>query len=157
MMTLEDIKPSFTKKQLLGNILLNRGLITRNQLRHVLQIQEKQGGYFGKILMDLGYINELDIVTGLVVQCHVPYIAIDQYKIEQDTLRLVPSEIAHKYHVIPLDQVNRILSIVMADPLDAEAKSELQHITNCRLVPFIATQGEIDKAIHRWYDFDDSK
>lgn len=155
MMTLTDRRLPLRRKQLLGNVLLDRDLITKDQIKQVLQIQERQGGYFGKILVDLGYINEHDIVTALVIQCHVPYIAIDQYDIDQDILRLVPREIARKYHVIPLDQVNKILSIVMADPLDTEAKSELQHITNCRLVPFIATQGEIENAIHRGYDFDD--
>jgi len=156
MMTLTDRKLSVTRKQLLGSILLDRDLITQGQLEHVLQIQEKQGGYLGKILVDLGYVNEHDIVTGLVIQCHVPYIAIDQYDIDQTTLQLVPSAIARKYNVIPLDQVNKILSIVMADPLNMEAKSELQNITNCRLVPFIATQGEIEKAIHRCYDLDEN-
>lgn len=154
-MTLTDRRLPLRRKQLLGNVLLDRDLITKDQIKQVLQIQERQGGYFGKILVDLGYINEHDIVTALVIQCHVPYIAIDQYDIDRDILRLVPREIARKYHVIPLDQVNKILSIVMADPLDTEAKSELQHITNCRLVPFIATQGEIENAIHRGYDFDD--
>ena len=155
MVTLEDRKFPLTRKQLLGNILLDRDLITQDQLEHVLQVQEKRGGYFGKILVDLGYVNEHDIVTGLGIQCHVPYIAIDQYDIDQSTLQLVPSAIAHKYNVIPLDQVNKILSIVMADPLDMEVKNELQSITNCRLVPFIATQEEIEKAIHRCYDVDD--
>ena len=154
-MTLTDSRLPLRRKQLLGNVLLDRDLITKDQIKQVLQIQERQGGYFGKILVDLGYISERDIVTALVIQCHVPYIAIDQYDIDQDILRLVPREIARKYHVIPLDQVKKILSIVMADPLDTEAKSELQHITNCRLVPFIATQGEIENAIHRGYDFDD--
>lgn len=155
MVTLEDRKFPLTRKQLLGNILLDRDLITQDQLEYVLQVQEKRGGYFGKILVDLGYVNEHDIVTGLGIQCHVPYIAIDQYDIDQSTLQLVPSAIARKYNVIPLDQVNKILSIVMADPLDMEVKNELQSITNCRLVPFIATQEEIEKAIHRCYDVDD--
>jgi len=155
MVTLEDRKFPLTRKQLLGNILLDRDLITQDQLEYVLQVQEKRGGYFGKILVDLGYVNEHDIVTGLSIQCHVPYIAIDQYDIDQSTLQLVPSAIARKYNVIPLDQVNKILSIVMADPLDMEVKNELQSITNCRLVPFIATQEEIEKAIHRCYDVDD--
>ena len=157
MMTLIDRELPLVRKQLLGSILLDRDLITKDQIKQVLQIQEKQGGYFGKILVNLGYIDEHDIVTALVIQCHVPYIAIDQYDIDQNTLRLVPREIARKYHVIPLDQANKILSVVMADPLDTEAKSELKQITNCRLVPFIATQREIESAIHRGYDFDNDE
>jgi type IV pilus assembly protein PilB len=157
MMTLVDKKPSFIRKRLLGSILLERDLITQDQLEHALQVQERQGGYFGKILVDLKYVDEHDIVTALVIQCHVPYIAIDQYEIDRNVLSLVPRDIARKYHVIPLDQVNKILSIVMADPLDVEAKSELQHVTNCRLVPFIATHGEVEKALHRWYGLDENK
>jgi len=157
MTTLTDRKSSVVRRQLLGSILLDRDLITQDQLEYVLEIQEKRGGYFGKILVDLGYVTEHDIVTGLGIQCHVPYIAIDQYDIDQSTLQLVPSAIAHKYNVIPLDQVNKILSIVMADPLDMEVKNELQSITNCRLVPFIATQEEIENAIHRSYDVNNSE
>jgi len=153
MMTLTNEKSSSLRKQFFGNILLQRRMITQNQLKHVLRIQEKQGGHLGKILVDLGYVKERDIVVALVVQCHVPYIAIDQYEIDASIIQLISREVAHKYHVVPLDRVNRILSIVMADPLDIEAKTELQNITNCRLVPFIATQGEIDTAIRRWYDF----
>lgn len=150
-MTLVDRKPSFVTKRLLGSILLDRDLITEKQLKYALQIQEERGGYFGKILIDLGYTGEHDIVTALVVQCHIPYIAIDQYDIDQSTIQLVPGEFARKHYVVPLDQNNKILSIVMADPLDVEASSELRHMTNCRLVPFIATQGEIEKALNRWY------
>jgi len=153
MMTLAGKKSSVLRKQFLGNILLQRSMITQNQLKHVLRMQDRRGGYLGEILVDLGYVKERDIVVALVVQCHVPYIAIDQYDIDPSIIQLISSEVAHKYHVVPLDRVNRILSIVMADPLDIEAKTELQNITNCRLVPFIATQGEIETAIRRWYDY----
>lgn len=151
-MSIANRKPFTARKQLLGQILLKREVIDEHQLNHALEVQDKKGGLIGRILVNLGYVEEQDIVTALVIQCHVPYIAIDQYEIDREALSLVPREIARKYQVIPLDQVNKILSVVMADPLDMEAKSELQSLTNCRLVPFIATHGEIDKAIQRWYD-----
>jgi type IV pilus assembly protein PilB len=148
-----DQKPPVLKKRFLGTILIEHNLITSYQLRHVLEFQEKQGGQIGEILVDLGYIQERDVVMALVIQSHVPYIAIDQYEIDQNVIRLVPKDIAYKYRVVPLDRMNRILSIVMSDPLDTEANSDLQNITNCRLVPFIATHREIEKAIHRWYGY----
>ncbi len=152
MTALAGKKPVALRKQFLGNILLKRCMITQNQLKHALRIQEKQGGQLGEILINLGHVKERHIVSALIVQCHVPYIAIDQYDIDPSIIQLISTEVAHKYHVVPLGRVNRILSIVMVDPLDIEAKRELQNITNCRLVPFIATQGEIKTAIHRWYD-----
>ena len=147
-------KKSSSKKLLLGKILLERNIINQSQLKNALEIQEERGEYFGETLVGLGYVEEHDIVAALVVQCHIPYIAIDRYEIDQSIIQLVPGKIAREYHVIPLDRVNDILSVVMADPLDDAAKVELKRVTNCRLAPFIATDTEIDKAIHRWYDSD---
>ncbi len=139
------------ERQFLGKILLERKIINQDQLKHALEVQKERGEYFGKIMISLGYVTEHDIVAALVVQCHIPYIAIDRYEIDKSVVQSLPADVARKYHVIPLDRVNDILSIVMADPLDAEAKAELQQVTNCRIAPFIATQGEITKAIDRWY------
>lgn len=144
-------KRSSLKKQLLGKVLLDRNIINQSQLKHALEVQKERSEYLGEILVALGYVEEHDIVAALVIQCHIPYIAIDKYEIAQNIIQLVPSEIACKYHVVPLDRVNDILSVVMADPLDEAAKAELKRATNCRLAPFIATEGEINRAISRWY------
>lgn len=148
------VKKISSKKRLLGRILLERSIINQTQLKHAVEIQEEQGTYFGEILTSLGYVQEHDIVAALVVQCHIPYIAIDRYEIDKNILQLVPANIARKYRVIPLDRVNDILSVVMADPLDETAKAELRQATHCRLAPFIATESEINKSIHRWYESD---
>lgn len=145
-------KSSFSKKRLLGKILLEREAITQSQLDHALEVQKEDGGYLGEILVNLGYVEEHDVVVALVIQCHVPYIAIDKYEIDQSIIQLIPTDVVHKYHIVPLDRVNDILSVVMADPLDVAARAEVKRITKCRLAPFIATQREIEKAIHRWYD-----
>ena len=140
------------ERQFLGKILLDRNIIDQDQLKHALKIQKERGEYFGDTLINLGYVQEHDVVAALVVQCHIPYIAIDQYEIDKTVIQMLSADVARKYHVIPLDRVNDILSVVMADPLDTAAKAELQRITHCRLAPFIATPSEITKAFHRWYD-----
>lgn len=151
MMMLSSKKQS-SEKKLLGKILLERNTITQNQLKHALEVQGNEDGCIGEILVNLGYIEEYEVVAALVVQCHIPYIAIDKYEIDQSIIQLVPADMARKYHVIPLDRVNDILSLVMSNPLDTAAKAELQRVTKCRIAPFIAAPGEIARAIHRWYD-----
>jgi type IV pilus assembly protein PilB len=145
-------KQQSSEQRLLGKILLERGAITQNQLKHSLEVQGDGEGCIGEILVNLGYVEEYEVVAALVVQCHIPYIAIDKYEIDQSIVRLVPADMARKYHVVPLDRVNDILSLVMSDPLDTAAKAELQRVTKCRIAPFIAAQGEIARAIQRWYD-----
>jgi type IV pilus assembly protein PilB len=121
-------------------------------MKHALGVQKEKGGFFGRILVELGYVEERDLVAALVIQCHIPYIAIDQYEIDQNIIRLIPSDVARKYHVVPLDRVNDILSVAMADPVDSAAKADLKRITNYQIAPFISTESEIARAIRRWYD-----
>jgi type IV pilus assembly protein PilB len=149
-MTLEEKYP-VSKNQLLGEILLERHLITREQLHKALAVQKKGNGYIGEVLVKLGYVEERDVVVALVVQCNLPYIAIDKYDIDKSIIQLVSKEMARKYHVVPLDRVGNVLSIVMADPLNVSIKAELQRNTNCNIAPFISTKSEIEKAIERWY------
>ena len=149
MSTLDN--ESLPKKQLLGEILLKRNIVTQRQLEQALELQTKEQGYIGEILVRLGFLEERDIVVALVVQCNFPYIAIDKYEIDRNILQLIPKETAQKYHVMALDRVGDVLSVVMADPLNVAVKAELQRLTNYRIAPFIATKIEIDQAIGRWF------
>ena len=57
-----------SKKQLMGQILIKKNLITQDQLKEALDIQKKEGGFIGEILVKLGHITEKDIVVALIVQ-----------------------------------------------------------------------------------------
>src|SRR3989338_8681268 len=140
-----------SKKQLLGQILIKRNLISSDQLKEALDSQKKGGGFLGEILVKLGYITERDIVVALIVQCGFPYIAVNKYEIDQKVVHLIPEDVARKYHVIPLDRVGDVLSLVMANPLDLTMIEELEQLTSCRIATFIATKAEIDEAISHRY------
>ena len=149
----KDNSPT-VKRQLLGEILLKRNLISKEQLDKALQIQQKEQGFLGEILTRSGFVEERDIVVALIVQCNLPYIAVDKYDIDRSILQLIPKEVARRYKVIPLDCVGTVLSVVMADPLNLAVKAELQRITNYRIAPFISTKTAIDKALDRWFGED---
>jgi type IV pilus assembly protein PilB len=138
-------------KKLLGEILIERKRITREQLDEALRFQKKHKGLLGEILVRLGYLDEKDIVVALVVQCDLPYIAINKYSIPLEILKLVPKETARELHVIPLDRVGNILSLVMVNPFDQSVKEEIERLSGCKVATFIATRTEIDEAIARWY------
>ena len=149
-MAARDDSPS-AKRQLLGEILVGRNLITENQLKEALRIQEKDKGFLGEILLKMGYLEERDLVVALVVQCNLPYIAVDKYEIDRKIISLIPKDFAKKHHLIALDRVGDILSVVMQDPLDTSVKAEMARMTNCRIAPFISTKKEIDSAIDHFY------
>jgi type IV pilus assembly protein PilB len=140
-----------SKKQLFGQILLKRGLITDEQLRDALEAQKKYGGVLGEILVKLGYLTERDVVVALIVQCGFPYIAVNKYDIDPKVLALLPEEKAMQFNAIPLDKVGDVLSVVMANPLDITTIEEIEKISNCKVATFIATKTEIEEAIKRCY------
>lgn len=140
-----------SKKQLLGQILIKRNLISQDQLKEALESQKKEGGFLGEVLVKLGYITERDIVVALIVQCGFPYIAVNKYEIDSKVVQLIPEETARKYHVIALDRVGDVLSVVMANPLDSAMLEELENTTKCKIATFIATKAEIDEAISNRY------
>jgi len=138
-------------KVLLGEILIQRKRITREQLDEALRAQKEKGGFIGEILVNAGYLDERDIVVALVIQCGLPYIAVNKYAIDPEILRLIPQEIAQREKVVALDRIGEILSVVMVNPLTDEKKNLLETLTKCRIATFISTKGEIEEAIARNY------
>src|SRR5208283_4845985 len=113
-------------KVLLGEILIQRKRITLEQLEGALQSQKEKGGFIGEILVNAGYLDERDIVVALVIQCGLPYIAVNKYTIDPGIVRLIPKEVAQKEKVIALDRIGDILSVVMVNPLTDDKKNHLE-------------------------------
>jgi len=138
-------------KVLLGEILIQRKKITREQLESALRTQKDKGGYIGEILVGQGLLDERDIVVALVIQCGLPYIAVNKYAIDPAIVRLIPREVAQKERIIALDRIGEILSVVMVNPLTDDSKKDLEKLTQCRIATFISTKAEIEEAIARNY------
>lgn len=138
-------------KSLLGEILIERKVLTKKQLKNAINLQKKEKILIGELLIKLGYVEEMDIVVALIIQRNFPYIAINKYDIDSRILKMIPEELAREFHVIPLDCVGDILSVVMFDPLNLFLQEKLVQITGRKIVVFIATKSEIDEAIEYWY------
>jgi type IV pilus assembly protein PilB len=138
-------------KVLLGEILIQRKKISREQLDAALQKQKEKGGFIGEILVNFGFLDERDIVVALVIQCGLPYIAVNKHIIDPQILHLIPKEVSQKEKLIALDRIGEILSVVMVSPLTNDKKDYLEKLTQCRIATFISTKGEIEEAIERNY------
>ena len=139
------------ERPLIGEILMARQKITQKQLDEALKIQQNEHSFLGEILVKLNYLDERDIVVALVVQCGLPYISVNKYTIDPAVLKLIPVEIARQYHVIPLDRIGDVVSVVMTNPLTDALRAKLESITSCQVATFISTKTEIDEAIARSY------
>lgn len=138
-------------KLLLGEILIKRNRINQDQLNQALELQKKEKIFLGEILVNLGYVDDKDIVVALVIQCDLPYIAINKYNVDPSILKFIPKDVAIKERVVPLDKIGEVLSVVMINPLSEEKKKYLEVLTKCRIATFICTKSEIQEAIARFY------
>lgn len=107
--------------------------------------------------MNLGYVEEKDIVVALIIQCGIPYIAVNKYQIDPKLLSVFPEKLAREFHAIPFDRSGDVLDVVMTDPLNEDIKKELEFATKCKISVFIATRGEIEEAITRAYKKEKAK
>lgn len=141
------------ERRLIGEILVERQLITPLQLRQALAVQKGDASrpYLGEVLTDLGYVTEIDIVVALVVQCNLPYIAVNKHVIDKDIARLIPADVARQDRLVPLDRIGNILSVVMQNPLDEKMRRRIETMTGCRIATFISTRSEIDQALAHLY------
>src|SRR5690625_391321 len=143
-----------TRKRL-GDLLVDSGLITSEQLENALAAQSPNEK-LGDTLLREGYITEQQLIEVLEFQLGVPHINIYQYPIEQETIQLVPKELAKRHEVMPIRTDDHQLFVAMADPMDYFAIEELRMATGFQIVPGIATKDALQRTIAKYYDFQES-
>ena len=94
--------PNITKitKKKLGEILVNEGLITNEQIQEGLSEQQKSGGLLGENLIKLGYVTELDIAAAMSTQFNLPYIDATRYTISKEAFGLVPTDFKKQFIIL---------------------------------------------------------
>ncbi len=105
----------------------------------------------GEVLVDNGLITPQDLVSALSKQLGVPEADLNTFKIEPESLRLVPESLARKYGVMPLSMNKGYLVVAMSDPTDIMAIEALSAQTKMRIRPMIALAEDIQKALDRNY------
>src|SRR5437867_12247837 len=136
----------------LGDLLVADGLLTAEQLKKALAEQKGSPEKIGSVLIKLGFINEEQLIGFPSRQYGVPSITLTQLDIESDVLKLVPAPIARKYEVIPVRKMGNSLALAMADPTNVFALDDISFMTNLQVLPLVASQTAIRKAIDRNYE-----
>ena len=139
-----------TKK--LGEVLLERGVITPKQLEEALTYQRTHGGLLGQVLTQLGFATEEEIALALTAQYGFPYLPLENYELDDTMVRLIPEHVARQYCVIPIDRVGNALTVSMADPSNIQAIEDIEMLTNCVVQAFISTPSDVLKALERSYN-----
>ncbi len=135
----------------LGDMLLKVGMISEKQLQEALEGQKKNGGKIGYNLVKLGFVKEEDITQLLSEQYGVPSINLRHFEIDESVIQLIPSEVAQKYLVIPVNRTGATLTIAMADPTNVFAMDDIKFMTGYNVEPVVASEVALREAIDQYY------
>lgn len=145
----------FNRKKLrLGDVLVNSGVITAEQLQKGLELQKGSGRKLGETLVDEGITTEENIAKALSSQLGYEMVDLQDISIDEEILNLVPPNILKKHKMIPFEYSRtgmNVLRVAMSDPMNMAAMDDINIITNLQVEPVVATPRDVMLALDRYY------
>jgi type IV pilus assembly protein PilB len=135
----------------LGELLIERSIINRQQLEKALVVQQERGGLIGEILVELGFAKEDEIAQTLTAQYGFPYLPLSNYDINPEIVSVIPGRVARQYLLIPIDKIGNNLTLAMSDPLNVQAIEDVELLSGCSVQSFVSTSSDIKRAIEKYY------
>lgn len=131
-------------KKRLGELLVEQGLLSNEQVQDALRMQHQSGLLFGETLVQNKLITEEKIVAVLVNQFGIPYILPTQYQISKDLLEIFEPTMMRRYQFVPMDSIGSVLVIAIAGSLTEDVLKEIEGQTGCTLQLFLTKMSEIN-------------
>ena len=138
----------------LGDLLTGQRIITEEQLRKGLEIQEETGCKLGEALVESNIIAEETMVKILGEQLHLSYIDLTNVKVDDDILELVPSSLLKKHMIFPFEYAENdpnVIRVAMVDPLDIEAVDDINIVTDLQVETVITTRRSLNMALDKYF------
>ena len=135
----------------LGELLLEQGIISLEQLGKALSAQQDKGGLIGESLVELGYVREDDIAQSLTAQYGFPFLTLKNYDVSAEITNIIPSRLARRYLLVPVDRIGNNLTLAMSNPLNMQAISDVELLSGCSVQAFVSTSSDIKRAIDKYY------
>ncbi|MFH1440915.1 MAG: ATPase, T2SS/T4P/T4SS family [Candidatus Omnitrophota bacterium] len=142
-----SIKDNF----LIGQKLIDEGIITSEQLEIGLREQKKTGNFICTTLLKLGFASEEKLFGILARQLGIPYLKLKNVVIDPEVIKKVPAKFASHYKIIPLELRDNTLLVAMTDPLDVRILDDMRLLLGFEVKGALVSEIQIQEAIHKYY------
>jgi type IV pilus assembly protein PilB len=142
------------KSKQLGQILIELGFITPEQLESALEEHRKTPKSLGRVLIDLGMIKEADLVRALAEQVGLEFVDLNEFPIDATATVLLPEALSRRYRAIPIGERDGRLLVAMSDPANVYALDDIRTITGREVQPVVATANDVEQAIQKFAGMD---
>ena len=136
---------------LLGEILVQKGLISNEQLETALRHQKKTGQFLGVALVNLGILKEKDVYPAIAKQLGVKYVLLEDLNIDPGLIEKVPAKFACHYKLIPILLEGNVLTVAVCDPMDIHILDDIKLLLNFDVKAVLAGENDILDAIKKYY------
>ncbi|MFS8524018.1 MAG: ATPase, T2SS/T4P/T4SS family [Limnochordales bacterium] len=136
----------------LGEMLLEEGLVTQEQLNEALEMQRRTGRRLGRVVVELGLVTEAQVADVLARHLNLKRLDLDRVTVPKEVLRLIPEELMERYEVFPVAVADGVLQLAMVEPDNIYALDDIRRVTRLRVEPFLVTPGELRRARERHFD-----
>jgi type IV pilus assembly protein PilB len=138
----------------LGDILLEDGLVTQQQLFDAYDEHQRAGRALGRVLVDRGVLTESQLVAALAQQIGMKFVDLTDYPVDGAALASVPQAVCRRYNALPIGYEDGKLLVAMSDPANVFAIDDIRSITNADVKPVVATKSDVTSAINRFHRAD---
>jgi type IV pilus assembly protein PilB len=137
----------------LGEILIERGCLTHQQLEEALKEQAGAPSHskIGEVLVKKGWVTHDDIKKALAVQSGIATFDLSGYIIDPEIVKTIPEDFARKYRIMPVFMIENNLTVAMVDPSNIFIMDEIQRMTKMKVEPVMAEELEIRKCQDQYY------
>ena len=139
------------KRKLFGQILLEKKLVTEDQIKEALEIQEINGKALGDVLVDLEYTTSNRIIEVLSDYLGMEVIDLENVDFNQDVLDKIPHSVAQLYRIIPIAFEESTITVAQQDPLDIQQMDDLRFLLKYDVKPVLVERENVANAIDKYY------
>ena len=132
-------------------ILLQKKIISPEQIVEARTLQQQTGTKLQDAIVELGFTTAREVMSAVAEFHGLQFIDLTEVTIPQAVIELVPESVARENLVLPMDQENGILKLILSDPTDVDTMQRLQFILNKDIQPVLAARDQIIEAINRHY------
>jgi type IV pilus assembly protein PilB len=144
------------KTKSLGDILVEEGLLTRDQLAQAEEEQQRVGKSLGRVLVDMGLVKEADLVSALARQVGLEFVDLTEQQIDPAAASMLPEQVSRRYRALPIGFDGTRLIVAMSDPANVFALDDIRTITGMEIKPVVATATDVEAAVRRYGQFEQS-
>jgi type IV pilus assembly protein PilB len=139
------------QKKLLGQILRDMKVVHEGQIQEALQVQKKEGGRIGQILIRLGHVTEAQLMLSLGRQAGLEVVDLSQFEPQPEAIGKVDEAIARPFQFVPVTFDGKSLVVAMGDPVNKGALDDIRFTANCDVQGVVADPDQVQAAIEKAY------